>query len=96
MFEKYVTAYINTCLTYQLTGKPEQCKTPACHDYQHTLMARSVVPPLTQLISAFGIPKTIQTDHCSNLSSLPFSQVLKQLHVKHNTASTYHVQSQEA
>lgn len=61
-----------------------------------TITARSVVKALTQFIAIFGIPKIIQSDQGSNFSSHLFSQVLKQLNIKHNQASAYHAQSEGA
>ena len=60
--------------------------------YLRTITAKSVVKALSQFISIFGIPKIIQSDQGSNL----FSQVLKQLNIKHSQASAYHAQSQGA
>ncbi len=59
-----------------------------------TITAKSVVKALTQFIVIFGIPKIIQSDQRSNISIHLFSQVLKQLNIKHNQASAYHAQSQ--
>ena len=56
----------------------------------------SVVRALSQFISIFGVPRVIQSDQGSNFSSHLFTQVLKQLWVKHNQASAYHAQSQGA
>lgn len=136
--KKDVAAYIKTCHTCQLNGKPNQSIKPAplfpipavgqpfehliidcvgllpcsrsgaiylltvicqstCYPaaYQlRTITARFVVRALSQFISIFGIPKVTQTDQGSNFSSHLFSQVLKQLHVKHNKSSAYHAQSQ--
>lgn len=55
-----------------------------------------MVRAMSQFISIFGIPKIIQSDQGSNFSSHLFSQVLKQLNIKHNKASAYHAQSQGA
>lgn len=61
-----------------------------------TITSRSVVKALTQFISVFGIPKIIQSDQGSNLTSHLFQQVLKQLHIKHNQSTAFHAQSQGA
>ncbi|XP_039542155.1 uncharacterized protein LOC120489424 isoform X2 [Pimephales promelas] len=61
-----------------------------------TITSRSIVKALTQFISVFGIPKIIQSDQGSNLTSHLFQQVLKQLHIKHNQSTAYHAQSQGA
>ncbi|XP_058618161.1 uncharacterized protein LOC131531435 isoform X1 [Onychostoma macrolepis] len=61
-----------------------------------TITSRSIVRALTQFISVFGIPKIIQSDQGSNLTSHLFQQVLKQLHIKHNQSTVYHAQSQGA
>ena len=51
---------------------------------------------LSQFISIFGIPKTIQSDQGSNFTLHLFAQVLKLLRIRHNQASAYHAQSQGA
>lgn len=51
---------------------------------------------LSQFVSIFGVPRVIQSDQGSNFSSHLFAQILKQLRIKHNQASAYHVQSQGA
>ena len=61
-----------------------------------SISARSVVKALTQFVSIFGIPRVVQSDQGSNFTSHMFSQVLKQLKVKHSRASAYHAQSQGA
>lgn len=55
-----------------------------------------MVRALSQFISIFGIPKTIQTDQGTNFTSHLFAQVLKQLNIKQKTSSAYHAQSQGA
>lgn len=135
-----ISAYIKTCHTCQLTGKPNQTIPPAplqpipviSQPFQHLIIdcvgplprsksgcvylltvmcqatrypaayplrsisAKSVVKALSQFISVFGIPKIIQSDQGSNFTSRLFTQVLQQLHVKHNKSSVYHPQSQGA
>lgn len=61
-----------------------------------TITSRSILKALTQFISVFGIPKIIQSDQGSNLTSHLFQQVLKQLNIKHNQSAAYHAQSQGA
>lgn len=61
-----------------------------------TITSRSIVKALTQFISVFGIPKVVQSDQGSNMTSKFFQQVLKQLHIKHNQSTVYHPQSQGA
>ncbi len=80
---------------YLLTVMCQTTRYPAAYPLR-TITARSVVRALSQFISVFGIPKIIQSDQGSNFSSHLFSQILKQLHVKHNKASAYHAQSQGA
>lgn len=53
-----------------------------------------MVKALSRFISIFDIPRVVQSDKGSNLSSHMFAQVLKQLKVKHSQSSAYHVQSQ--
>ncbi len=55
-----------------------------------------MVRALSQFISIFGIPKVVQSDQGSNFSSHMFSQVLKQLRIRHVQAAAYHAQSQRA
>lgn len=61
-----------------------------------SITAKAVVRALSQFISAFGIPKVIQSDQGSNFSSHMFAQVLKSLRIKHSQSSAYHTQSQGA
>ncbi len=68
---------------------------PAAYPLRSTT-SHSIVRVLTQFISVFGIPQIIQRDQGSNLTSHLFQQILKQLHIKHNQSTAYHVQSQGA
>lgn len=70
---------------YLLTVMCRSTRFPAAYPLR-TITARSVVRALSQFISIFGIPKVIQSDQGSNFTSKLFSQVLKQLHIKHNKA----------
>lgn len=78
---------------YLLTVMCQSTRYPAAYPLR-TITTRSVVRALSQFIAIFGIPRVIQSDQGSNFSSHLFSQVLKQLRVKHNQASAYHAQSQ--
>lgn len=80
---------------YLLTVMCQSTRYPAAYPLR-SITTRSVVRALTQFISIFGIPKVIQSDQGSNFASHLFSQVLKQLRVKHNMSSAYHPQSQGA
>ena len=62
----------------------------------HAITTRSIVKALSQVFSIFGIPKVVQTDQGSNFKSRFFSQVMRQLFIKHHTSSAYHPQSQGA
>ena len=61
-----------------------------------SINTKSVVKALSQFISVFGIPKMIQSDKGTNFTSRMFSEILKQLRVKHHLSSAYHPQSQGA
>ena len=80
---------------YLLTVMCQSTRYPAAYPLR-TLSAKAVVRAFSQFISIFGIPKVVQSDQGSNFSSRLFAQVLKQLHIKHNQSSAYHVQSQGA
>ncbi len=80
---------------YLLTVMCQTTRYPAAYPL-HMITARSVARPLSQFILVFGIQKIIQSDQGSNFSSHLLSQILKQLHVKHNKVYAYHVQSQGA
>ena len=80
---------------YLLTVMCQNTRYPAAYPLR-TITARSIVKALSQFMSYFGIPKVIQSDQGSNFTSHLFSQVLKQLRVKHIQASAYHPQSQGA
>ncbi|CAJ1076939.1 uncharacterized protein LOC118558122 [Xyrichtys novacula] len=61
-----------------------------------SLRTKPVVKALTKFFSTFGLPKTIQTDQGTNFMSKLFTQVMKELKVKHVTSSPYHPESQGA
>lgn len=68
---------------------------PAAYPLRN-ITTKAVVKALSQFISFFGIPRTIQSDRGSNFSSHMFAQILKQLRVKHKQSTAYHAQSQGA
>ncbi|XP_023191398.1 uncharacterized protein LOC111608951 [Xiphophorus maculatus] len=80
---------------YLLTVMCQSTRYPAAYPLR-TITAKSVVRALSQFISVFGIPQTIQSDQGTNFSSRLFGQVLKQLRVKHNRSTAYHAESQGA
>lgn len=61
-----------------------------------TLQAKAVVKALVKFFSTFGLPKCIQLDQGSNFRSTVFSQVMRELSVKHRISSVYHPESQGA
>lgn len=61
-----------------------------------TLRAKAVVKALVKFFSTFGLPKRIQSDQGSNFMSTVFSQVMRELSVKHKVSSAYHPESQGA
>lgn len=79
--------------SYLLTVLCQSARYPVAYPLR-TISAKSVVKAISQLMSVFGIPKIIQSDQRSNLTSQLFAQVLKQLHIKYNKASAYHSQRQ--
>ncbi len=81
--------------SYLLTVMCQATRYPSAFSLR-TITSKSVVKALTQFISTFGIPKIIQSDQGSNFTSHLFSQVLKQLKVKHNKSTAFHAQSQGA
>lgn len=81
--------------SYLLTVMCQATRYPAVFPLR-TITTKSVVKALTQFISTFGIPKIIQSDQGSNFTSHMFSQILKQLKIKHNKSTAYHAQSQGA
>lgn len=80
---------------YLLTVMCQSTRYPAAYALR-TITTRSVVKALSQFISIFGIPHTIQSDRGSNFTSRMFREVLEQLRVKHQRSSAYHAQSQGA
>uniref|UniRef100_A0A8C1RHP2 Gypsy retrotransposon integrase-like protein 1 n=1 Tax=Cyprinus carpio TaxID=7962 RepID=A0A8C1RHP2_CYPCA len=78
---------------YLLTVMCQATRYPAAYALR-TISTKSVVKALSQFISIFGIPQIIQSDRGSNFTSRMFSEVLEQLHVKHQLSSAYHAQSQ--
>ena len=61
-----------------------------------TIRAKPVVKALTKFFTTFGLPKTIQSDQGKNVMPKLFSQVMRELQVKHVTSSPYHPESQGA
>lgn len=80
---------------YMLTVMCQSTRYPAAYALR-SITTRSVVKALSQFISIFGIPHTIQSDRGSNFTSRMFREVLEQLRVKHQRSSAYHAQSQGA
>ena len=80
---------------YLLTVMCQNTRYPAAYPLR-TLTTKVVVRALSQFISIFGIPKTIQSDQGSNFTLHLFAQVLKLLRIRHNQSSAYHAQSQGA
>lgn len=80
---------------YLLTVMCQSTRYPAAYPLR-SITTKAVVKALTQFISVFGIPKSIQSDQGSNFSSHMFGQVLKLLRVGHDQSSAYHAQSQGA
>ena len=84
----------NGC-SYLLTIMCQVTRYPAAYPLR-AITTRSIVKALSQFFSIFGIPKVVQTDQGSNFMSRVFSQVMRQLNIKHHTSSAYHPQSQGA
>ena len=82
-------------IKYLLTVMCQSKRYPATYPLR-VIKTKSVVNALKQFISIFGIPKVIQSDRGSNLSSKMFSQVLQQVRVQQSQSSAYHVESQSA
>uniref|UniRef100_A0A8C5DT92 Gypsy retrotransposon integrase-like protein 1 n=1 Tax=Gouania willdenowi TaxID=441366 RepID=A0A8C5DT92_GOUWI len=61
-----------------------------------SLRTKPVVKALLWFFSTFGLPREIQTDRGTNFMSKLFSQVVKELNIKHVTSSAYHPESQGA
>ena len=56
----------------------------------------AIVKALIKFFSLFGLPKVVQSDQGSNFMSRVFSQVMKQLDIKHCHSSAFHAESQGA
>lgn len=80
---------------YLLTVMCKCTRYPAAFPLR-SIKVKPVLKALNSFMSTFGIPKVIQTDQGSNFMSRTFTQVLKQLQVKHNVSSAYHPESQGA
>lgn len=78
-----------------MTVMCQNTRYPAAYPLR-SITAKCVVHALSQFMSIFGVPFVIQSDRGSNFCSKLFSQVLKQLRIKHNFSSAYHEQSQGA
>ncbi len=60
------------------------------------IRAHNIVKALTKFFTFVGLPQTIQSDQGSNFTSGLFKQVMKELGIRHNLASSYHPESQGA
>ncbi|KAL2080855.1 hypothetical protein ACEWY4_022708 [Coilia grayii] len=80
---------------YLLTVMCRSTRYPAAYPLR-IISTKSVVKALSQFISIFGIPQSIQSDRGSNFTSRMFAEVLEQLRVKHHQSTAYHAQSQGA
>lgn len=61
-----------------------------------SIREKVVVKEIITFCSKFGLPKVIQTDQGSNFISSLFTQVLRELGVKHQLSRAYHPESQRA
>lgn len=80
---------------YLFTVKCKSTRYPAAFPL-HSIKTKTVLKALTSFIATFGLPRVVQTDQGSNFLSLTFSQVLKQLKVKHQISGVCHPESQGA
>lgn len=66
------------------------------HNYvcSNKVMAPAVSRSL--VIQSFGLPRVVQSDQGSKFMSRLFSQVLRQLSIRHNTSFAYHPELQGA
>ena len=78
--------------TYLLTVICQATSYPTAYPL-YIITAKAVVRALTQFTSIFSIPKVMQSDQGSNLTSHLFSQVLIRLHIKHNKSTADHAQN---
>ncbi|XP_068229725.1 uncharacterized protein [Palaemon carinicauda] len=58
------------------------------------ISAKNIAKHLLSFFTTYGIPKDIQTDRGSNFTSKLFSEILKELYIKHSLPSAYHPESQ--
>ncbi|XP_064083906.1 uncharacterized protein LOC135199681 [Macrobrachium nipponense] len=58
------------------------------------ISAKNIAKHLLSFFTTYGIPKDIQTDRGSNFTSKLFSEILKELNIKHSLSSAYHPESQ--
>lgn len=61
-----------------------------------SLKAQTVVKDLVKFFTTFGLPRVIQSDQGTNFTSKTFTQILKELGIKHRVSSPYHPKSQGA
>lgn len=59
-----------------------------------SIKTKPALKALTSFLTSFGIPKVVQTDQGGNFMPPAFSQLVKQLKVKHQVSSEYHPESQ--
>ncbi len=103
-WENHLSVLLWTVLAHFLSKKPGiRILTIMCAATRYpeaipllTIKAKKVVQELVKFCSVFGLPKVIQTDQGSNFMSKIFTQITRELHVKHLLFSAYHPQSQGA
>ncbi len=61
-----------------------------------TIKSPAVIKALVKFCTTFGLPKVIQTDQGSNITSKKFTQILTEMGVSHRMSSAYHSESQGA
>ena len=60
------------------------------------IKAKTIVKALIIIFSLVGLPKSIQSDQCSNFMSGIFQQVMHELGIHQHKSSAYHPESQRA
>ena len=60
------------------------------------IKTKSIVKALIKFFTFVGVPKSVQSDQCSNFMSGIFQQVMHELRIKQYRSSAHHLESQGA
>ena len=78
---------------YLLTIMCSSTRYPDAYSVRN-IRAKTLIPLLVKTFTQYGIPKVVQSDQGTNLTSSLFQEVMKAMGVTHKLSAVYHPQSQ--